>query len=242
MTGRPPLVLFFVHVDAPPIASSPRVAVIEDDVDLRRDLVDYLAVKGFDVVAAHASAESFLSADEPSLDLVIIDVGLPGRDGLSLLGVLKARPSCPGVVVLTAYGSDDDHLRGLAAGADAYVVKNRSLPVVEATCRSVLRRRSDAAAEWALDEGAGVLRSPGGGRVELTHQESVFLRCVFHAAGGVASRETVLESMGKSSTLSNLRNLDNCVARLRRKVLAEVGLDLPVRAAYGEGYVFRRDA
>ncbi len=226
------------------MAGKHHLVVVEDDPHLRRDLVDFLALRGFEVVGCE-SAEDFLRLPKrASAELVLLDIGLPGRDGLDLLVELKRKPSCPLVVVLTAYGTDADHVRGLGAGADAYVVKSRSLEVIEATCRSVLRRAgggAEEAAAWSLDETSAHVCVPGGARIELTHQEAVFLRRTLRAAGQVVTRASLLSELGKTDTLGNRRNLDNLAARLRRKILAETGLELPLRSAYGEGYAFRAE-
>ncbi len=223
-----------------------RVFVVEDDAHLRRDLVDFLTLRGF-AASGCESVEAFLRVDQDvEPELVVLDIGLPGRDGLSLVTELRQRASSPAIVLLTAFGADEDYLRGLACGADAYVVKNRSLAVVEATCRSVLRRfdrdhRDPTRATWALDEGASKLQVPGGACVALTHQEALFLQRALRDAGRVVTRDLLLGDLGKANTLANLRNLDNFAARLRRKVLAQTGVELPLRSAYGEGYVFRGD-
>jgi two-component system, OmpR family, response regulator len=216
----------------------PHVVVVEDEPDLRRDLVDFLALRSFTVTGC-ASAEEFETVTG-IVDLVLLDLGLPRKDGLTLLKEIKANASKTRVIVLTAQGSDADHLRGLNAGADAYVVKNRSLPVIEATCRSVLQRRGDTVAllGWQLDAAAGTISTPSGLSIGISYQEVMFLQCVLGAAGQVVSRARILSELAKPDTLTNLRNLDTCVSRLRRKILQRAKVELPVRSAYGEGYLF----
>jgi two-component system, OmpR family, response regulator len=218
------------------LKSTPHLIVVEDDHDLRRDLVDFLKLRGFTAFAC-SNADEFAALERRACDLVLLDIGLPGKGGIEILKELRSVPDAPKVVILSAYGSDHDRVQGLNLGADAYVVKGASLEVIEATCRAILRQ--NAAAElWSVDSSASTLRAPNGRIVLLTHQEFTFLRAVLDAPGKVVPREDLLRALEKGDTLSNQRNLDNVIARLRRKVLQTVGLDLPVRSAYGSGYVY----
>jgi two-component system, OmpR family, response regulator len=237
-----------------------RIAVVEDDHHLRHDLVDYLVWKGMSAVGCE-SAESFEALHQRSpVDLVLLDLGLAGKSGMALLGELRLRQHRPGVVVLTAAGTDEDRIAGLTEGADAYLVKGASLELIEATCRSVLRRlvtqplagllavKSSQVANlpttpgWRLDVVRAELHTPDDQMVSLTHMECVFLHSLMQAPGDTVTRERLLLCLGKACNPSNLRNLDNCAARLRRKVSAETGHALPVRTNYGAGYAFAEAA
>lgn len=224
--------------------TQPRIAVVEDEDDLRDDLVEFLMLRPFQA-QGFASAESLFRAwSARAFDLVILDIGLPGMDGLQALQWLRAR-STAGIVMLTAMDSQATQVTGLESGADAYLVKTASLDVIEATCRSVLRRLPQQAeatetvqADWLLNLKSWRLTVPGGEHIELTHSESIFLGCVMRAPGVPTSRDTLLEAFGKPCTLSNMRNLDNCVSRLRRKLQVQLGLEIPIRSSYGSGYTF----
>ena len=229
-----------------------RIAVVEDDHHLRHDLLDFLNWQGFDAQGCE-SAEAFdvLQARRP-VDLVLLDIGLAGRSGLALARELRALPQPPGIVMLTSFGTDADHISGLAEGADAYLVKGSSLELILATCLSVLRRLAmGAAAEpamapvpptglgsWHLHVAGAELLAPDGQRVSLTHMECVFLHHLMTSPGQAVARGLVLDELGKSGSYNSLRNLDNCATRLRRKVLQGVGQELPVRSCYGQGYAF----
>jgi two-component system, OmpR family, response regulator len=167
----------------------------------------------------------------------LLDIGLPDRSGIDVLNDLRAQQSSPRVVILSAFASDEDRAHGLNMGADAYVAKGASLEVIEATCRAVMRKHPPVAL-WSLDDAASSLRAPIGTLVELTYQELSFLRVVLRVPGKVVSRQELLSALDKTDTLSNQRNLDNIIARLRRKVAQNVGLELPVRSAYGSGYIY----
>jgi DNA-binding response OmpR family regulator len=225
------------------------VAVVEDEGDLRNDLLEFFRMKGVSVVG-FASAEA-LYADWANhvFDLVILDIGLPGENGLQVAQWLRSRGTV-GIVMLTALGSQSDQVVGLEAGADAYLVKNASMEVIEATCHSVLRRLSASApvakafvtgTTWLLDDKRWILTSPKGDVIALTHSENIMLRFLFLYEGLPVNRIVLLDAMSKSNSIANIRNLDSCASRLRRKVLQESGLEIPIRPSYGSGYTFTGD-
>lgn len=220
-----------------------RIAVVEDEHSLREDLLEFLGWRGFDV-QGFGSAEAFAGGHEQRpFDLVLLDVGLPGRSGLELAHQLRAAPQVPGIVMLTAFGADEDRVAGLTLGADAYLTKEASLQLIEATCRSVLRSVNPRVArlsadEWVLCVTTRQLGVSGGAPLTLTHQETLLLRRLMQQPGVAVSRTELLQDLGKPDTLSNLRNLDNGASRLRRKVMAGCALELPLRSSYGLGYTF----
>ena len=233
-----------------------RVLVVEDDPNLNADLVDFLRLRHFDALGVHSAAQVRYVDARWTPELVLLDIGLPDRSGMALLAELRELHPGVGVVMLTAFNDDAMKVGSLEAGADAYLVKGASLEVIEATCRSVLRRlvSPPAPASGAPDDGpdegrwtdkapwridvAGNLVTPSRAVVSLTAMEYLFLRTVMHEPGRPVSRSTLLARMGRRDTAANLRNLDGCVARLRRKIDRETGLALPLRSHYGQGYVF----
>lgn len=240
----------------PPVRT--RIAVVEDEHSLREDLLEFLGWRGFSA-QGFDSAEAFNAAHARQVfELVLLDIGLPGLSGLELAQQLQAMPQVPGIVMLTAFCSDEDRVAGLALGADAYLVKGASLQVIEATCHSVLRRlgtRTDMPRpapsittietlpdtrrdEWVIYLTSWQLGMPNGERLKLTHQETLMLRRLMQQPGTAVSRSELLADLGKPETLSNLRNLDNSASRLRRKVLAGCARELPLRPSYGQGYTF----
>lgn len=238
----------------------PLIAVVEDDHALRTDLVDFLQLRGFGVVGAASAAQLWQLLATHPVDLVLLDIGLPDQSGLSIAPMLSAQHPHMGIVMLTAFGEDTMRLDGLARGADAYLVKSTSLEVIEATCRSVLRRLAATAmapeptrpstalghapvatmprSTWELRSPQCTLVGPDGRCTPLTIMEFGFLQAVMSAPGQPQARAALLASLGKPDTVSNRRNLDGCVARLRRKVSQELGSELPLRSFYARGYVF----
>lgn len=228
-----------------------RIAVVEDDHGLREDLVAYFGWRGATVAGA-ASAEAFWAGHDAAspADLVLLDLGLPGESGWALAARLRQQQPGIGIVMLTAFGADNDRIAGLNQGADAYLVKGVALEVLDATCRSLLRRlagnraaRTAQAARgpgapWRLDVLQAQLHTPAGHTVRLTHLEQIFLAALMRQPGVAVARSALLAGMGRPDTLEQLRNLDGCAARLRRKVQALQPDELPVRSYYGHGYAF----
>jgi DNA-binding response OmpR family regulator len=231
------------------------IAVLEDENSLRNDLIEYLQMHSF-TVEGFSSAEALMAATlnspQPKVfDLAIIDIGLTGISGLHAAQWLRSRSNI-GIVILTALGSPSDQVIGLESGADAYLVKNTSLEVIEATCRSVLRRigvqqfgEQNKQAEilpvnnlWRLSTREWALTLPTGKKILLTHTETLFLQCLLRQPGTPISRTGLLTAINKADTLANQRNLDNCASRLRRKILKQCGLEIPIRPSYGSGYTF----
>jgi DNA-binding response OmpR family regulator len=225
------------------------LAVVEDDPGLLGDLLEFLALRGF-AARGFASAEAFFESwPATRYDLLLLDVALPGASGLEIVHRVRAGGSQDagvGVVMLTALDANDDHLLGLNAGADVYLSKRSSLEVIEAACRSVLRRlhapgrgrSAETGAQWRLDTQRWQLLTPTGAWLDLTHAEVLLLAALFDKPGQPVAREDLLDRLGRRKTLPGMRNLDNMASRLRRKVQAACGQELPVRPSYGEGYTF----
>lgn len=220
-----------------------RIAIVEDNPELLADLAEFLDLRGFST-RSFSSAEAFFETwPALSFDLLLLDVALPGMSGLDIVQQVRAcgeAAAMPGVVMLTALDANDDQVLGLNAGADVYLSKRSSLEVIEAACHSVLRRlgRNGAGGHWRLHIRHWRLSTPDGTLLDLTHPEVALLTALCGTPGRAVTREALLAGMEKQATLSNLRNLDNTASRLRRKVQAACGRDLPLRPSYGRGYTF----
>ena len=244
---------------------APLVAVVEDNPSLLTDLVEFLNLQGFAAQGFEDGEQFFQSWPATPFHLLLLDVALPGMNGLEIARQVRAQGWAggrqAGIVMLTALGSNGDHVLGLEAGADMYLSKSSSLEVIEAACRSLLRRlvpgRADAGASpgaaqrrrapetldargdvWRLHSRDWRLTAPNGQTLPLTHAEVMMLVMLFAQPGQAITREALLRRLDKQDTLSNLRNLDNTASRLRRKVQAACGMEFPLRSCYGKGYTF----
>jgi two-component system alkaline phosphatase synthesis response regulator PhoP len=220
-----------------------RVLVVEDDPAIRMGVVDALEFGGYEVFEAGSFAEGVRMGTQVELDLVLLDLVLPGGDGLDVLGrVRAARPTLP-VIVMTARGAEDDRVRGLQLGADDYVVKPFSVKELLARVQAVLRRSAERPTDLSLvalrdgeaDLARQELRFADGGRVDLTEKETAVLRYLAQNAGRVIGRDELLEQVWRLPANGvRTRTVDMTVARLREKLRDPEH----IRTVRGRGYEF----
>lgn len=223
------------------------IAVVEDNTELLNDLVEFLTLRGFSVRGFENAESFFIAWQSAQFDLLLLDVVLPNMSGFDIAEFARSQNARVGIIMLTALDTDENQVQGLQAGADMYLSKRSSLEVIEAACHSVLRRLSDSDDEkdfsvaesvWTLCMLEWQLQMPNGVPIQLTSAEAFLLQALFENLGQPIPREALLHCLKKSETLANLRNLDNTVSRLRRKVQDASGLALPIRSGYGKGYTF----
>jgi DNA-binding response OmpR family regulator len=226
-----------------------RILVVEDDAALRRGLVRGLHTHGFAVDAAEsAEGATNLLALSP-YDLCVLDLGLPGADGLALLKRLRMRGDTIPVVILTARGAVADHVAGLDGGADDYVKKPFALAELVARMRAVLRRGALIAGttlrvgDVELDPARREVRRRGKA-IAFTGKEFAILEYLMRNPGVLVTRTMLLEHCWDESYegLSNL--VDVHVGRVRRKLEAAVGPSEHsiLRTVRGAGFVFGEEA
>ncbi|MER6098053.1 response regulator transcription factor [Streptomyces sp. NPDC001728] len=227
----------------------PHVLLIEDDASVRDGMELVLRRHGYGVDTAATGEEALALLDSPGggrIELAVLDLMLPGMNGFEVCRGIRARTATLPVVMLTARGDDHDIVTGLEAGADDYVVKPVTAPVLEARIRAALRRaepsgrtRADAAdhAGLVIDR-AGLTVSKHGVTVPLPPTELRLLLELSASPGRVFSREQLLASVWDHTFLGDSRLVDAAVGRLRSKLE-----DVPARPRYvqtvrGFGYRF----
>jgi len=219
------------------------ICVVEDDPAIRRGLVDSLEFAGFRVLACADGASARRTLELSELDLVLLDVVLPGLDGLDYLPELRAaRPNLP-VILVTARGAEEDRVRGLRTGADDYVVKPFSSSELLARVEAVLRRSAERPHEVREFSFAGgrasferreVVRDGGAVRT-LTERESDLLAYLARHPGRAIEREELLRRVwGLDPRGLDTRTVDMTVVRLREKLGDNRGE--VVRTVRGKGY------
>jgi DNA-binding response OmpR family regulator len=228
--------------------SPQRVVVVEDEPAIRRGVVDLLRVSGFDVAEAADGVRGLEVAAGPGVDLVLLDLVLPRRDGLDVLSELrKTRPTLP-VIVLTARGTEEDRVRGLKMGADDYVVKPFSARELLARVEAVLRRSWGRPADLAAARlGRGVIdfrrrevRWSEQERVELSETETALLSFLVENRERAVSREELLTRLwGLTPQRHETRTIDMHIARLRTKLRDPSGRDGPeaILTVRAQGYM-----
>lgn len=226
------------------------IFLVEDNDDLREELVFGLTALGLDVRGFGDAAELYRALAVGKCDIVVIDVGLPGEDGFSVAGHLRGNPDL-GIVFLTARTMLEDRLRGLDLGADAYLVKPIDVRELCATLHAVSRRiraktdlappsgkTDNEAATWRLDHGGWTLRNPQGLELAVTDPERRFLEIMVAASGMVVERETLINAFATAEEDYDPHRLDAVISRLRKRC-EQAGLGkLPLTSVRGTGYVF----
>lgn len=224
-------------------AISPLVYLVDDDGDFREEMVLGLSRLGLDVQGFHSAAALYRAYAAKPSDIVILDIGLDGEDGLSIAAHLRASQSV-GIVMATARSSIDDRVDGLRKGADAYLVKPIDVRELAATVVALNERLSRHRApsppptlRWALVEGGWVLADGIGHRLRLTTSEQRFLGRLFSERGETVTRHALVEAMGADVHDFNYAHLDTIASRLRRRA-EKANMLLPLHAIRGVGFAF----
>ena len=223
-----------------------RIAVLEDDSALREDiLLPGLIAHGFEVEGFTHPSMLHLRATPGAFDALVLDIGLPGEDGLTVARRLRAA-SPIGIVVLTGRQNLSERVQGLVEAVDAWLVKPVEIELLAATLDSVLRRIhmhdpghvSDVAqGAWRLTDDDWCLISPEGRSATLSRSERCLLRCLFESPGETVPRERMLAELGAVADTAGLHRLDMLIHRLRRKIADETDRALPLYSVRGLGYV-----
>ena len=203
-----------------------RIWVVEDDEAIRRGLVDSLRHAGYEVSECADGKEAHRVLLGADLDLVLLDVMLPGMDGLQLLSVLRqARPTLP-VIMVTARGAEEDRVRGLKTGADDYVVKPFSATELLARVEAVLRRSAERPVgvrqlrcnEITVHVERSEIERGDGTRAQISEREGAILRYLAESPDRAVSRRELLERVwGLDTRGLETRTVDMHIARLRDK-------------------------
>jgi two-component system OmpR family response regulator len=217
------------------------LALIDDDLDIRQLISQYLSQQGFEVVA-YADGESFLQADMTRFDLAVLDLGLPGMDGLDVCRNLRQTSSLP-VIMLTAASDDLDRILGLELGADDYMGKPFNPRELLARIKALLRRVQVQAPDLGLASEAPKLRIDSlkrsatfaGQPLPLTGAEFDLLNLLYQHRGEVLSRDAICQVLHGRNAQPYDRSIDTSISRLRNK-LNEVAQD-SIQSVRGKGYV-----
>jgi DNA-binding response OmpR family regulator len=224
-----------------------QVLVIEDDAAIRRGIADALRFEGYGALEAGNGRDGLDMALRSACDLLLLDLVLPGRDGLEILREVRAgRPTLP-VIILTARGDESDRVHGLRLGADDYVVKPFSVKELLARVGAVLRRSPERPAEVSrLEFPGGVadlarceVRFEDGERRELSEREIEILRYLAGNSGRAISREELLSRVWRIDPARiETRTIDMHIVRLREKLRDDPARPRILLTVRGKGYMF----
>ena len=229
--------------------SEPNIILVEDDPALRTLTARALRENGYTVHTAGSAPEMWIAFDTIQADLVILDIMLPGTNGIDLCRQIRRKSDVP-IIFVSARGSEEDRVMGLELGADDYLPKPFGTRELIARVRAVLRRRSGdglVGAErqdeahfdgWTVNFPRRELRAASGATVELTGAEFDLLATFTAQPQRVIARERLIELSRTRLGDSSDRSIDVLVSRLRRK-LSAAGQDAPIVTVRGIGYMLR---
>jgi two-component system OmpR family response regulator len=235
----------------PAVSATHHILVVDDDPDIVRLVTEVLSEFDLRVSSAGDGKAMYEILDREAIDLIVLDVRLPGEDGVTLMRDLRARSRIP-IIMLTSRKDDVDRILGLELGADDYVTKPFVPREFVARVRAVLRRSQPPApvsedeeqtrrvrfAGWELDPRSGRLTSKGGERVELTYAEVRLLQAFLGSPRRTLSRDQLLDLSHGNGNGEGVfdRSIDVQILRLRRKLEADPSRPEIIKTERGVGY------
>lgn len=227
----------------------PHILIVDDDREIRSLVAQFLKKHGYRVTPAADGREMMRLMEKGRFDLVVLDLMLPGEDGLSLCRRVRVESSLP-IIMLTAMGEETDRIIGLEMGADDYLPKPFNPRELLARIKAVLRRAadrppaavsSDVAAHvfdgWRLDTVKRELRAPDDALVPLTAGEFELLAALVERAGQVLSRDQLLDLTRGRDAAPFDRSVDVLISRLRHKMESDPKEPSIIKTVRGGGYV-----
>jgi len=230
----------------------PRILIVEDEVASLKLLASYFEAENYLVHKAKDSdmAEKILAKN--TIDVVLLDIKLPGKDGLSLTREIRGK-SDVGIILVTHKSDDIDRIVGLELGADDYVTKPYNMRELFARVKNLLARvkanpmsgpsglhksQSISFGDWTLHIGRRLLTLEDGSSVKLTEGEFKLLTTLIDNAGSVLSRDQIMNSMQRREWFPTDRTIDVMITRLRKKLGDNRNKPKYINTAHGTGYIF----
>ena len=235
------------------MAGEPHILLVDDERDIRDPLASYLGKNGFRVTKAANAAEARAIVAVRSIDFILLDIMMPGEDGLSFAGFVHATSKIP-LILLTAKAEEMDRVLGLEIGTDDYVTKPFSPRELLARIKAVLRRTGESAAAVRAPDAVGyafggmVLRTGDhelidahGDVVQLSSGEYALLLAFVTHARRVLSRDQLLDLSKGRELAAFERSIDNHVSRLRKKIEPDPANPSLIKTVWGGGYMLTAD-
>ncbi len=221
-----------------------KILIIEDNSELRWNLVRVLEYNGFEVCGVGSAEEFYSIIKVGKYDIAIVDIGLPDNDDFELVEYLNRETSCK-IIILSARESVEDRVGGYGAGADIYFVKPVESAELIAAIKSLYGKIQAAetenavAGKWVFEEDNWALTAPNNRRMILTSKEGAFMTAVMSKSGEIVPKESIMQQLGYDlSNTENNNSLDVLIARIRKKCREKCALDLPVITHRNRGYAF----
>lgn len=231
----------------------PHILVVDDHREIRDAVTRYLEKNGMRATSARDAVDMDAKLANGKYDLIVLDVMMPGEDGLSVCRRLSASGSVP-ILMLTALGEETDRIVGLEIGADDYLAKPFNPRELVARIKAILRRstkaepyagtlsgRRIAFAQWIIDTDSRVLSNEDGEQIDLTSAEFKLLTVLLERPRFVLSRDQLLDlTAGRAASVFD-RTIDNQISRLRRKIELDPSRPRIVTTVRGGGYCLAAD-
>jgi DNA-binding response OmpR family regulator len=217
------------------------LALVDDDREYTEFLSQYLRERGVEVHWFGDSNDLLADHDPYGYGFYLLDLMLPGIDGVDLIKVLRRRTDA-GILVVSGRLAPDVFNQVITAGADMHLSKPVQFEQVALAINAVFRRMSanaSASATWKLDRRAGQLVAPDGARVDLSTADLALVECFVEAQGDVVSRDVLRQRLGRAPEESETDGLNATIYRLRRRIERATPAVVPLQSKSRVGYVFR---
>ena len=224
-----------------------RIAIVEDDLDLQQSMEECLRACGYEVWGVGSAEAFYRRLLLTPVNLVILDIGLPGEDGLSAAQHLRKMPNLA-VIIVSGRGAVEDRLAGLRAGADCYLTKPVNLDELIANIEAAARRfqaqitkpetEQSPSTCWCLDSRDWQLYATENKRLKLTSGEYALLHMLIQAQGNVVKKSDVAAKLFESHAINSDERIAVLLSRLRNKADTVLGQPIPIKTVHQVGYVF----
>lgn len=234
-----------------------QIALVEDDIDLLHSIQEYLSLAGFSVWGVGSAEAFFRRFVADPVEVVLLDIGLPGEDGLSVAELLKPNAQVA-VIILSAHDGLEDRLAGMSAGADRYMVKPINFRELLANINAVVNRTqkspesgpvqppqqvlSNQSLQWQLDVSSWLLISPKGLQLHLNAREFALMHMLIKVPGQTVHKKDIAHEIFGSRITNSFDRLNVLITRLRKKAIDALGEPLPIKTAHQIGYAFTAPA
>jgi two-component system response regulator BaeR len=225
-------------------ASTPLIYIVEDEIKLARLLEDYLLAAGFQTQSFHDGALAFDAIQQKAPDLILLDLMLPGMDGIEIARKTRSFSNVP-IIMVTAKVEEVDRLIGLEIGADDYVCKPFSPREIVARVKALFRRINLSAGEPTNDSSSVVAVDEEKMQVklkdtplDLTTLEFQLFSAMFKEAGRIFSRQQLMDAIYSDHRVVSDRTIDSHVKKLRKKIATVMEEEELIRSVYGAGYKY----
>lgn len=228
--------------------TKPRIAIIEDNADLREELTFFLQHKGYSIWNTDSAESFWKKLHRCPADIVLVDLGLPGEDGFSVVDYLTEMSGF-GLIIITARGDQQDNIRGMNVGADLYLVKPVNFSKLASSIDALWQRmqqedsapqdvrQQDVTGSWQLVSTDYRLIAPDGDSLKLSQQEFTLLNILMLSPNQIFSKDALRKLMFRHEDDAETHRVDVILSRLRKKA-RDQNVDLPVRSIFGKGVVF----